>query len=428
MSRLRERERTHDLPKLIGEVQLVAPTEGEVRAWVERWMRRPDGPAIRSVTWEFARWKPGVSTTCSYDVCFEDGEPEVVVAKTYADGKDKILTQRPLKAKSWSEVSPSLIPRAKVPDRPTLLFVNAADRELKGTPVFLLRKKLASFLHKAGLAPPGMVRRRRLEARLVRYKPERRAVYRVHVRLRDAGKTRFDLGCRIHPLAEASRIVAAREAFEAAGGKDVPRLSGHIERYGILFEPWLDVETFDPDTFEHAEDAGTVLARLHATPSPPALSATARAALSATDFEGLRPLLRVDAALEARLFPLEIAPCERVTWCHNDFHPDQVARRRDGTWMLLDLDELGPGDPVADLANWIADRAVDERLGDFDELSRALLAGYARGRGAPVDRARLLALTARGLVHRGAAAVRRLQKDALDVAAFALDTARSFVP
>ena len=160
-------------------------------------MLRPGAPGIASVDWEYARWKPGVSVTCTYEVGFEDGSREVVVAKRYADGKDRILSSRPLKGQHWKETSPRLIPRVALREEATLLFTHVADRELKGMPYFLERKKTAKILRETGLAAAGLVRRRRLEYELLRYKPERRAVYRLQVKLRDEARTRFQVGCRI---------------------------------------------------------------------------------------------------------------------------------------------------------------------------------------------------------------------------------------
>ncbi|HEX6884661.1 MAG TPA: phosphotransferase [Planctomycetota bacterium] len=417
---LRVRERDSGLPALAGEAHLVPPDPAELCALVAAHLARPDAPAIESASWDYARWKPGVSIAAVYTVRFADGTCEPVVAKRYADGKERTLTFRPRNEEHLEALCERLRPRALLPEHSLALWVPPADRVLRGLPVLLDRKKLGNLVTRSAIVPPGTVKRRKTEYTLLRYKPERRAVYRLDLRLRGEGKPKLALAARALAPAEAARVVAARTAFEAAGGKELaPPLAATNLRQGFLLEPWLALETFGGGDFGHAHAAGEELARLHALAPPPALRPLP---LGLPD--DLDALFAVDATL-ARLPRAAPHPVPRArVFCHGDFHPDQVARRQDGPWILMDLDCLAAGDPAADLANWIADWIVEHERVDLAAASDELLAGYRSAGGALPDPAHLHAHVAAELVHRSGSALRRLERGAIAIARFALEAAR----
>ena len=78
------------LPERAGDA-LAVMGEDELRSLLERELLRPGAPALASVEWVYARWKPHTSVTCGYSVRFEDGLEATVVAKRYADGKEREL-------------------------------------------------------------------------------------------------------------------------------------------------------------------------------------------------------------------------------------------------------------------------------------------------------------------------------------------------
>jgi hypothetical protein len=419
---LRERERDAELPALAGQASLRPPDTAELCELVEAHLRRPEAPAILSASWDYARWKPGVSITSVFTLRFADGSAEPVVAKRYADGKERTLRFRPRNEEHLEALCLRLRPRALVRERALALWVPPADRVLRGLPVLLDRKKLGNLVTRSGIAPSGAVKKRKTEYTLLRYKPERRALYRLDLRLRGEGKPRLALAARALPPAEAARVIAARTALGEAGNELAPALAAANLRQGFLLEPWLELETFGGGDFDHARAAGALLARLHALRPPAELRAVPLG--FPDDLDGL---LAVDRSLlrHPRSAP-HPAPEARV-FCHGDFHPDQVARRSAGGWLLLDLDCLAAGDPALDLACWAADWIVEHERVDAAAAGE-LLEGYRSAGGAPPAPAHLAAHVAAELVHRAGSTLRRLEEGAVAKARFALEAAARVGP
>ncbi len=421
---LRERERDPELPGLAGEAHLRPPGEAELVELVRAHLWRPDAPEVSGARWDYARWKPGVSLTSVFMLRFADGAEEPVVAKRYVDGKERTLRFKPRNEANLEELCVRLAPRALLAERSLSLWVPPADRILRGLPVLLDRRKLGHLVTRERIAPAGSVKKRKTAYTLLRYKPERRAVYRLDLRLRGEGKPELGLAARALPPAEAARVVAARRAFEAAGGSALaPPIAGTNLRQGFLLEPWLALEAPAPDTFAHAHAAGAVLARLHALPPPAELRAVSTGFSRDHD-----QLFTLDPALLRLPRAAPHPPARRRVFCHGDFHPDQVVRLADGRWFLMDLDLLAAGDPAYDLANWIADWIVEHERVDFEAAASELLAGYRSAGGTPPERAYLAACTAAELVSRAGSTLRRLEQGALAKARFALEAAHSLAP
>ena len=203
------------------------------------------------------------------------------------------------------------------------------------------------------------------------------------------------------------------------------------ERYGILLERWLSVEApaspgpGEEHDFSHVEQAGSLLAALHTVPvgTQAAARAMTRRQLQVSE---LLSLFSVDGELAALAVGIEIPEAPRVTtWVHGDFHPDQVAAHvSDGSFRLLDFDNVGLGDPAGDLASWIADRLYAQSALGFDDAAQGLLAAYARSGGQPIEHTHLRRTVAVELARRSAASVRRLEDGAVTLARQGLETAR----
>ncbi|MEV1006352.1 phosphotransferase [Streptomyces sp. NPDC049881] len=189
-------------------------------------------------------------------------------------------------------------------------------------------------------------------------------------------------------LAERSGVTVTRTGDTVtkahAPGTDIAalrrriRLAAHPALTGVLLPPlppaqvttwhdgrpatrWPYGAPIDPlaDTVPWAE-AGTLLARLHALPRPvspthPLPPSGAPSRILATMPGTLRalPHTPLTAALErilaASASTLTTRPTSPVALCHGDFHLGQLVLFR-GAWHLIDVDDLGMGDPSWDLA------------------------------------------------------------------------------
>ncbi|MFJ7958601.1 aminoglycoside phosphotransferase family protein [Streptomyces sp. NPDC096319] len=124
------------------------------------------------------------------------------------------------------------------------------------------------------------------------------------------------------------------------------------------------VDPADPDAAPW-EEAARLLALLHRTPPPPghadrlpAMRAPVKAALAVDRMRRAAPDHPATATvLDAwRTVPADPGPYRLL--CHGDFHLGQLVRSAPaGPWRLIDIDDLGLGDPAWDLARpaaWFA--------------------------------------------------------------------------
>ncbi|MER6123648.1 aminoglycoside phosphotransferase family protein [Streptomyces sp. NPDC001795] len=135
-----------------------------------------------------------------------------------------------------------------------------------------------------------------------------------------------------------------------------------VDLHGRLVTFWPYGTPVDPGTPEAApwEEAATLLARLHLAPAPvglppmrgPAKAARAMGRLRAAGpHPAAEPVLRAWAALPAWARAEAPAP-PSGTLCHGDLHLGQLVRHPAdwGPWRLIDIDDLGVGEPAWDLA------------------------------------------------------------------------------
>lgn len=135
-----------------------------------------------------------------------------------------------------------------------------------------------------------------------------------------------------------------------------------VDLHGRLVTFWPHGSPADPDTPEAApwEAAAALLARLHRAPAPAGLPPMRGPAKAARAIRRLRaagphpaagPVLRAWTALPD--WARDEAPMPPGgTLCHGDLHLGQFVRHPAGTgrWHLIDVDDLGMGDPAWDLA------------------------------------------------------------------------------
>ncbi|MFH8626730.1 phosphotransferase family protein [Streptomyces vietnamensis] len=173
---------------------------------------------------------------------------------------------------------------------------------------------------------------------------------------------------------EAHRVRLALAAHQDVGGVFLPPLplprSGPDALDGRPVTVWPygpPVAPEDPDAAPW-EEAARLLALLHGTPPPPGwadrlpdMRAPAKAALAVDRMRRTAPDHPATATVLEAWRTVPEAPAAYRLLCHGDFHLGQLVRDTrsgaDAPWRLIDIDDLGLGDPAWDLARpaaWFA--------------------------------------------------------------------------
>ncbi|MCY4581222.1 MAG: phosphotransferase [Chloroflexi bacterium] len=198
---------------------------------------------------------------------------------------------------------------------------------------------------------------RQVGVQVVRYRPGNRAVLRHKV-----GRVRFYVRV-MRPAAIPPLLRAAEVA--ACSGFVVPKLAGHWRRGGAI---WLS-EIPGTNLRDHIRKGGQLdpstlfdgLETLWSAPLPtdggrpfdlPGLYRRARRTIAFAlrgNEEALTHLRSVGRSLD----PF-IESWQPGGMAHNDFYDDQVLLLPDGRVALVDFEEIGMGDPLLDVGNFLA--------------------------------------------------------------------------
>lgn len=221
----------------------------------------------------------------------------------------------------------------------------------------------------------------------------------LEVALRESGALVAVAGpavVKVHPDATDEAGLATRLALAGepalAGMLAAPLLPGPMRpppatgADGRLATVWPRLEVLTPQAADPPwAAAATLLAALHQAAVPayaaglahggPARLGRALDRLPRMVGNGARVVLASGLALAAELASGATAASAPPCLAHGDWHLGQLGRRPGGGWLLIDLDDLGVGDPAWDLARpagfWAAGLLADEDWAAFLSAYRA---------------------------------------------------------
>ena len=189
--------------------------------------------------------------------------------------------------------------------------------------------------------------------------------------------------------------------------------------------PTLESLVAEPGCAPWAQ-AGRLLADLHREPVPtraPVHGWPGRLRRAVDQLRGTSGPVRAAAAALPDAVWRAGSPGRPVTLVHGDWHLGQLGRlHQDTPWLLIDIDDVGVGDPVWDLARpagfWAAGLIPDDDWSTFLAAYRvrgpALRAGDPWPRLEPFARAAVIHAAATGLAHGDADETQQLLLAACD--------------
>ncbi len=256
---------------------------------------------------------------------------------------------------------------ALLPDANLLLLAFPIDRAIHDLRKLVQPSKLRSLVMAAcpTVVPAGLrLSKSRSSFRLVRYKPERRAVLQWRLGCVDAAGNTEALPAvwvRCHAAGSAANAVAAARAASAAGISCPPTLAVVHDR--LTIEGHVEGQSWSPESRqghdESLDAAAHTVARLHACAPPRGLPLHGpvqeldRALRAAEDLGRLSAALGTTARMLAYRLAAQVPGAGTPGFAHGDLHAGQVLLRADGA-ALCDFDRAAVAPAAFDLASFHA--------------------------------------------------------------------------
>ena len=326
---------------------------------------RDERGTVVAVTPFYMRWKPGTNALLGVRLTWQTGEGVAeTLASLYLGDR---LGEAMDKAETLRLLEPALGPAiGRLDDTLYLAFPN--DRLLKGLSAAADPRRLINRFVAVG-APASWRGRRAKKStslvRAVRWKPGRRAVLELNMKLVDRRSGEIEpwrAFARVMPAAELEAKVARWRAAGEVPAAAAPRVEIVDPERGWFATAAAPGRPLSgtPSTPVRAA-LGRALAALHASPAAGLPLRDDREDLAAAE-RALRSLVLVAADLESRALALvarlrgALAPLAPVTpvFTHGDMGADQILVHGEQL-ALIDWDEAANGDPHADWASLLAD-------------------------------------------------------------------------
>jgi hypothetical protein len=315
----------------------------------------------------YVRYKPGTSCLMGYRAR-TNGEESYFYATAFAEtGEDKLRAlEREIQHRQKQPVAS--LPAGKV-DWQNWIGIRplAADRKLAVLPKFLTKRGQSHILQRIFPHDPP---RRQVSHTLLNYKPERRLVAKVQA----DGRALLLKAYAPNEYASVSR--PAKHLPEPQTLQIQPRL-GKSSTFHVQMFSWLEGTSLDRRLLGGQAENSIILADVAA-----ALAELHQAALPGEKWEvddsqwqrvvaargailALAPDMKstVDWLLAAIHTELKVTPSHPCP-VHNDCSADQFLRLVDGRLALLDWDRAALGDPMTDLASFVANLYLAGRVQD----------------------------------------------------------------
>ncbi len=308
----------------------------------------------------YARYKPGTSCIVSYRMRV-DGKAIRFYARCHnprgAIKLDNALERRPIAGPLGDGV---IVDEAMA----TTIYVFPNDHNIRAMRVFDEDRR-PRRLRRIMPSHPELAR---CKLKILRYKPERRAVARLTLRRVPRATI------RMYPASFFPDARARAWAFSSQGSLRIPTVIGDSSRYCAISYEWIDRAPLtevldDPVAFcAESERAGDALASLHR--QRPALHSMYTAGDLCSAIESsvalaktLNPEIteRVSSLCDKLLQALMLHPWTSQA-VHGDFSPDQVLTDEHYV-SVIDFDRAGYGDPLLDIGSFGAQLILLESEG-----------------------------------------------------------------